>query len=224
MAVIAIPLLVGCSALGLPGLGAPPLPAVDPSGDVVASPGILESPVPVPTPMDLASADGYSLTLPAGWLSADLAATDALSLADLLAATDPTLGALARAGLEMSEARLSLVAVDPLAVAGWGPGVVIATMRTRGMPRDAARSMVEEILAGAPLVSEVVHSVVTLPGGDAHRYDALLQGDTVVVALQAYVFRVGGDSFVVGTLAPQESVAGAQPAFDAIVKSLRFGV
>jgi len=91
------------------------------------------------------------------------------------------------------------------------------------MDRAAARTMVEDLLEQA-LASDVSHSVEGLPGGDAHRYDAIVAGDAVTLQLQIYVFRVGGDSFVVVAVAPVDLFGGAQATFDAIIKSLRFGV
>jgi hypothetical protein len=225
LAIAAIPALTGCAALGLPQL--PGSSLLEPAGQTFdASPGPGGSPDPAQVMAYVASPDGYSMSIPSGWATVDLSAQDGLALADMLAVIDPGLGALGRLGLETSGARLSLLAVDLVAApdASVAPGIVVVTMRTRGMPKDAARSLVEDLLAGAPLGSQVVHSVQGLPAGDAHRYDAILLGDTVTLQLQAYVFRVGGDSFVVAAVAPSDRFGASQAAFDAIVKSLRFGV
>jgi hypothetical protein len=225
LALIAVPALAGCSALGLPDLGSTVI-TLDATTDPLASQDPLAPTLPAPTPGYYASADGYSLTMPVGWGAVTITAEQGPLLIDLLAGLDPTLGELARAALDGSGARITMVGADltAAAVGEVGPSVAVATLRTRGMPKDAARAQVEALLAAAPLMSEVTHTVVTLPAGDAHRYDAVIAGATITVQLSVYVFRVGGDSFVVGVAAPQELFAGAGPAFDAIIKSLRFGV
>ncbi|MFN8621979.1 MAG: hypothetical protein U0869_14710 [Chloroflexota bacterium] len=221
-AVLAVPMLTGCAALGLPTL---PGGSVDPlAADILASPDPAASPLS-DTATDIASPDGYALTLPAGWAASDLAGQDTLPLTDALAATDPALGTLARGALDQSGARLSLLAVDAVAAASgtWAPGILVSTMRTRS-DKTAARHMVEDLLAQAPLATDVSHSVEGLPAGDAHRYDAVITGDTLDVEVQVYVFRVGGTSYIVGAVAPEDQFAASQPAFDAILKSLRFGL
>lgn len=224
LTVIAVPALSGCAALGLPDL---PGSTLMPFGSQAADP----SPAPDSSttssgPGYVASADGYSLSVPSGWTALDLSTEDGLALADAVASVDPTLGSLGRLGLEQSGARLSMVAVDLFAASTGedGPGIVVATMRTRGMDKAAARTMVEELLEQAPLASEVDHTVVGLPAGDAHRYDAVIVGETVTLRLQVHVFRVGGDSFVVAAVAPEAQFDAARPAFDEVVQSLRFGV
>ena len=170
----------------------------------------------------IASADGYTLSIPGGWGATDLSLEDGLALADTVADLEPTLGALGRMALELDGSpRLSMVAVDLVAASsgGYAPGLIIATLRTRGMDKAAARNMVEDLLALAPLAMDVIHTVEGLPAGDAHRYDAIVEADSgAMLRFRIDVFRVGGDSFVVA------AVAGAEPVFDGILKSLRFGV
>ena len=227
LAAVAVPALSGCAALGLPQVpGVPLVPVVSESVDTSPVPGVSPDLALTGT---VASADGYSLSLPAGWTAADLSAEDGLALADLLGAVEPTLGAAARAGLEADGApRLSLAALDAEATSlgGYGPGVIIATMRTRGMEKTAARSLVESLLGQTNLAADPIHTVEELPAGDAHHYEAFVLADTPGVELQfdIYVFRVGGDSFVVAAVAPEAEFSAAQPSFDAILKSLRFGV
>lgn len=222
---LAAAVLSGCAALGLPDLGSTGSITIasDPA-EVTTELGA--SPLPVATPVYVASSDGYSLTVPVGWAAADVSNVDGLAVAAAVAALDPSLGSILQVALDSTGARLSLVSANQAAVATGGPapGVVVATMRTRGMPKDAARAAVEGLLASAPLVGEVLHSVETHPAGDAHRYDAVLAGDTVTLRLQAYVFRIGGDSFLVAAVAPEDLFASAQADFDLIVRSLRFGV
>ena len=224
LAILAIPALSGCAALGLPDLpGSTLLPFGSDVVDLSPAPDASSAPAAVGY---VASADGYSLSIPGGWGALDLSGEDAFALADAVALVDPRLGELARTGLERSDARLSLVAADLVAAAagGYSPGVLVTTMRTRGMEKGAARNLVEDLLAEAPLAADPIHSVEGLPAGDAHRYDAIVLGDTVDLQLRIHVFRVGGDSFVVAAVAPDDQFEGAQPVFDRIVKSLRFGV
>jgi len=234
LAVLAVPALTGCVALGLPEM---PGTALTPFGIIVVEASVVPDASALPGGPStgagtIASADGYSLDIPGGWGASDLSAEDGLVFADTIALVEPILGGLGRAALEsdfalQSRARLSLVAVDVAASAtgGAGPTVVVATMRTRGMDKGAARNAVEDLLAQAPLVAEPSHSVEGLPAGDAHRYDATIASETgSALRLQIYVFRVGGDSFVIAAMAPEDLFDASQATFDSIIKSLRFGV
>jgi hypothetical protein len=226
LAVVAVPALVGCSALGLPQLPGVPLTPMTPE--------VLDaSPLPGTSPEvaamgTVASVDGYSLAIPAGWSATDLSDEDGLGLADLLATIEPALGSIARSGLEADGSpQLSLAAVDQAAEleGTYGPAVVIASMRTRGMEKGAARNLVESLLGQTTLATDVGHSVQSLPAGNAHRYDALIVADSgVTVQLEVYVLRVGGDSFLVAAVAPEDRFAAAQQDFETILRSLRFGV
>jgi hypothetical protein len=220
----AIPVLTGCSAVGLQDLSVGSLViGVDPAA-AEADPAA--SPIPIATPMHHASSDGYSIDLPVGWGAADVSGMDPGPLLAAAAAADATLGALANDRFAASGAHLSLVGTD-LAAAATGefaPGIVVLTMRTRGLPRDHARSLVEESLAIAPVAGEPRHSVETHGAGDAHRYEATISGDRVSLHVQVWVFRAGGLSVILGTFAPVDQASAAQPALDVIVSSLRFGV
>jgi len=226
LAVLAVPALTGCAALGLPEMpGAALVPLTTHTVDASLAPS--DSGSPLGALGDVASPDGYSLSIPSGWVASDLSTTDGLALADALALVEPDLGALGRTALSDPRApRLSLVAVDAVAAAAGtlAPAVIVATMRTRGMDKAAARTMVETLLAQAPLATDVIHSVEGLPAGTAHRYDATITGTIGDLQLEIRVFRVGGDSFVVAAVAPADQFAAAQPTFDAIIESLRFGV
>ncbi len=224
-AVLAVPALVGCSALGLP--QAPGMPLVPLTQAATESPAPGVSPV-LASQGVVASVDGYSLEVPTGWTATDLSMEDGLALADLLATIEPTLGAIGRQGLEAAGSpHLSLAVVDgtTATAGGYGPAVVVATLRTRGMDKATARNLVESLLGQATLLADVSHTVEGLPAGNAHRYSAIVSGDSgVTLRLEVFVFRVGGDSFVVTAVAPEDRFAGVQATFDAIVRSLRFGV
>lgn len=226
LAVVAVPALVGCSALGMPQL--PGVPLTPTTSELFG-----ESPQPGTSPEagamgTVASTDGYSLAVPSGWSATDLSGEDGLALTDLLSTIEPTLGMVARQGLEADGSpHLSLAAVDQAAdlEGTYGPAVLIASMRTRGMEKGAARNLVESLLEQTTLATDVGHSVQSLPAGNAHRYEALVVADSgVTVQLQVTIFRVGGDAFVVAAVAPEDRFAAAQPSFDAIIRSLRFGV
>jgi hypothetical protein len=226
LAVVAVPALVGCSAVGMPQLPGVPLTPVTPEVfDASPQPDVSPGTVAMGT---VASVDGYSLAIPAGWSATDLSGEDGLALTDLLALIEPALGAVARSGLEADGApHLSLAAVDQAAEleGTYGPAVIVASMRTRGMEKGAARDLVESLLGQTTLATEVGHRVESLPAGNAHRDEALVVADSgVTLQLQIYVLRVGGDAFVVAAVAPEDRFAAAQPAFDAIIRSLRFGV
>jgi hypothetical protein len=227
---LTVPLVGGCSALGFPEL--PPsssTPFGVTFGDPAPSPDPAATPAPVQTPGYFASVDGYSLTLPVGWAAVDVDPGKAGALVGLLATTDPILADLASLTLDETGAELSMLGADLVAATTTTtttpPAMVVLGLRTRGQPRDAVRRSLEAIVTEVPaLEGEVEHEVVALEAGDAHRYALTVVGEASSLRLQAYVFRVGGDTFIVAFFAPVELWDGTVPLFDGIVDTLRFGV
>jgi hypothetical protein len=219
--IMVAPLIASCSALGLPE-GATSL-------DITSAADIVDpaaTPAPLPSPVQLSSNDGYSLTLPAGWVGSRANNEDTRAVFEVLAAGDPLLGAEASALYESTDADLSMVAVDGSEV-GLVPvpsfmGMVVIPSR-RGSEDTELR--LEGILATLGTVtSEIERTVVSVRAGDARRYDLTVAGDLVTVQLRAYLFTVGNDGFIVLFGSDPAFAAGAASNMEAIVKSLRFGV
>lgn len=213
-------ILAGCAALGIPDR-AVPFAAMAPR----SSPEPGASPEPAASPDLVAGPDGWSIALPAGWATTDLSRLDPAALGELLSLADPAFAVPARTGLELSGARLGLVAIDATnATDPWPASLVVLTLRTRGLPRDTARDLVAAIVTDLPLAADPVESAASLAAGDAHRWELAVTGETAVLRIRADLFRVAGDAILVAAIAPDERFATDAPVFDAILESLRFGV
>ena len=63
-----------------------------------------------------------------------------------------------------------------------------------------------------------------MPAGDAHRFELQVRGSGAPVRLRLYLFAVGDEAVVLAFGASASGFDDASPSFDAIIKSLRFGV
>ncbi len=215
------PLVAGCAALGLP--DAPDSLDFTGAADVVDP---ATSPVPVPSPVQLSSNDGYSLTLPAGWVGSRTNNEATRAVFETITVGDPLLGVEASALYEGTDADLSMIAVDGSEV-GLAPVpsvMAILVIPSRRGSEDTEQR-VEDILESLVTVtSEVERTVASVRAGDAQRYDLTVAGDLVTVQLRAYLFTVGDDGFIVLFGSDPTLAASAAADMEAIVKSLRFGV
>jgi hypothetical protein len=220
-AVMAVPLLAGCTALGLPddpaGFGVPPeADVLDPSA--TAAPSL--------DPVRLSSNDGYSLTLPAGWVGGRTNNDATRAVLEAITAGDGLLGAEADILYSGTGADLSMVAADAAEVGQTQVPPVMAILvipSQRGS--DDTEQRVDDILAGlTTLTSEVERSVASVRAGDARRYDLTVAGDLLTVQLRVYLFTIGDDGIVVMFGSDPTVAVGAAADMEAIVKSLRFGV
>jgi hypothetical protein len=220
-AVIAVPLIAGCSALGLP--DAPtslditgPADAADPAATFA----------PVPSPVQVSSNDGYSLTLPAGWVGGRTNNEATRAVLAAISGDDPLLGTEASALYGATDADLSMVAADGSEVGLVPvPSVMAILVIPSQRGSDDTQRRVEDILAGlATATSEVERTVASVRAGDAQRYDLTVAGDLLTVQLRIYLFTVGDDGFIVLFGSDPAIAAGAASDMEAIVKSLRFGV
>jgi hypothetical protein len=220
-ALMAAPLIAGCSALGIPDTA---------SGlDLTDSTGLVDpaaTSVPLPSPVEISSNDGYSLTLPAGWIGARTYNVATRSVMDAITAGDPLLGTEARALFDDSDADLSMVAVDTAEIDLVPVPSVMAIMlipSRRGA--DDTERRVDAMLGNlTTLTSEVDRSVTSVRAGDADRYDLTVSGDLLTVQLRMYLFTVGDDGIIVLFGSDPAFAVGAASDMEAIVKSLRFGV
>jgi hypothetical protein len=219
-AIMVAPLIAGCSALGLPEGPA----ALDLTDAAVIDPAATE--VPAPSPVQVSSNDGYSLTLPAGWVGGRTNNEATRAVLEAIGAGDPLLGAEATALYEGEDVDLSMVAADGSEVGLVAvPSVMAVLVIPSQRGSDDTERRVEDILGGlATVTSEVERTVTSVRAGDAQRYDLTVAGDLVTVQLRAYLFTVGNDGFVVLFGSDPAIAAGAASDMEAIVKSLRFGV
>lgn len=225
LVLIAAPFLAGCAALGLPPIAGDPFASEgSPEPGATADPGV----TPASSPTFFSSHDGYAMTLPAGWAGTSLTPANGGLALQLLGTADPALGTLAQDMVDASGATISMLGGQitqelPDVIP---PGVTVAVLRTRGIPDDETRAFVWGLIGDLPGAADTLtHSVVTLPAGDAHRFDLNVEGDVLgSVHLRIYLFSVGDDAIIVTFAANADAFPDALPAFDSIIKSLRFGV
>ena len=108
-AILVAPLIAGCSALGLP--EGPASLDITGAADAADPAATL---APVPSPVQLSSNDGYSLTLPAGWVGSRTNNEATRAVLAAIGGGDPLLGAEASALYEATDADLSMVAADAI--------------------------------------------------------------------------------------------------------------
>jgi hypothetical protein len=223
MALLAVPLVAGCSVLGLPPAGEAldALPAAGVEGDIVPTQR------PEPSPTFFSSNDGYALTLPAGWVGVKTkgsASDDALAA---LSGADSILADEAQAILDATDARMSMIGAlaTDMAPEAVPPGIAILVMRTNGASDDATQKRLADVISGLSTVDGAVdHSVISVAAGDADEYLLSVRGDELSVRLKVYLFTVGDDGVVVLFGADPTVFDDAESDMDAIIKSLRFGV
>lgn len=221
-AVVVVPLLAGCSALGIPDSAA----GLD---ITAAAPGALDpdgTAAPAPSPVQVSSNDGYTLTLPAGWVGTRTNAEVTRNAFAALTLGDDLLGGEASALYEATDADLSMVAADAteIGLTPW-PCVMAILVIPSQRGSDDTEQRIDDILANlTTATSEVERTVTSVRAGDAQRYDLTVAGDVLTVQLRLYLFTVGDDGIIV-LFGSDPALAGdASADMEAIVKSLRFGV
>jgi hypothetical protein len=227
LTLLAVPFLSACSALGIPPLpGQALLGAASSSSAPGTTPGTGAATPLALTPTFFSTSDGYAMTLPAGWGAVRVAPNAAAGLLDVLNANDASLAGFARGILAATGARLSMVGADLLdASLVVPPGVLCLVLPTHGATNDDVEATVQQDIATSPAVDGAVsHTVITVPAGDAHRFELQVRGSGAPVRLRVYLFLVGADAVVLVFGASASGFDAASPSFDAIVKSLRFGV
>jgi hypothetical protein len=223
MALLVVPLVAGCSVLGLPPADAAldALPVAGVEGDGVPTPG------PEASPTFFSSNDGYALTLPAGWVGVRTRGSATDDAFDALSGVDVVLADEARAILEATGARMSMIGAraTPMEPESVPPGIAILVMSANGETDEETQDRLAEVINGVSTVDgEIEHSVISVAAGDADEYLLTVQGDELAVRLKVYLFTVGDDGVVILLGADPSVFDGARSDMDAIIKSLRFGV
>jgi hypothetical protein len=220
-AIMVAPLVAGCSALGL---------REDPTTLGLTGAAEVADPAatlaPLPSPVQLSSNDGYSLTLPAGWVGSRTNNEATREAFAALTAGDPLLGTEASRLYEDADADLSMVAANGSEVGlVTVPSVMAIVVIPSRRGSDDTEELVGDFLSNPAIAaSEVERSVASVRAGDAERYDVTVAGDLVTVQLRVYLFTVGDDGFIVLFGSDPAIAASAASDMEAIVKSLRFGV
>jgi hypothetical protein len=217
--VMAAPLIAGCSALGLDDRAA----SLDVTAELV-DPTATQA--PAPSPVQVSSNDGYTLTLPAGWVGGRTNNDATRAVFEALTGRDSLLGVEAQQLYDGTDADLSMVAVDSdeLAAVPVPPVMAILVIPSQRSSQDTEQR-VDDTLAGlTTLTSEIERTVTSVRAGDAQRYDLTVAGDVLTVQLRLYLFTIGDDGIIVLFGSDPAVAVDAAADMEAIVKSLRFGV
>jgi hypothetical protein len=105
--------------------------------------------------------------------------------------------------------------------------VTVLIQPSSGLPLGFVSPVAEQFIRRIPGVTgDVTKTNMTVPAGQTVRFDYTVQpasGGTPVT-LQTYLFVQGSNSYLVTFAASSDVFPASQPAFDAIIQSLRFGV
>jgi hypothetical protein len=151
-------------------------------------------------------------------------------LLDLLGTQQPAVADLVRDYLQLSNARISMVALEGgLPGSGGLPANAnVLVQSSLGLPLSLVSSFVSSAIGQLPgVVGPVTRETVSLPGGEAARLRFEVQVDvegTVLptTALESYILIRGEEAYVVTFVTSADQLADDQPVFDGIIQSLCF--
>lgn len=202
---------------------APVVAPVDPAAPVATPSGLVEA---LPDATWWPHPEGYAMVLPAGWSGVAIDESRAGQLIAAVLAVDPELAARISAVLDSTDARISAIAADASAVDGVGPLVIVLAQPTQDRGAHAVKSLVKEQIAGLPgLADGPFRDDVSLPSANGVQFEFTIADPTLgVLQVRALLFRFGSDAYLVSFVAPEAGFEAAEPIFEAIAVSLRFGV
>lgn len=173
----------------------------------------------------VAATNGLQLTLPPGWVGFDSETPEAVILAasrehPQLTDTLASIGSI----------QLVFVAVDATATGdGQAPSMTITNaggaIPVPSLLEQLARQTVNQIKASQPVDGDVEVRTVELAAGPAVnlRWKLTPAGDDEALGLDAYFLSLVQGTYIVTFAAPVSVVTGFEPAFEAIVGSMRDG-
>lgn len=221
-AAMVIPLLAGCTALGIPDDAT----SLDAAAAIPDEFDPSATTAPAASPTELSSPDGYSLMLPAGWVGTRTNGEATRAALEAVTAGDGLLGEEATALFEITDADLSMVAANTsqIPVTTVPPVMAILVIPSQRGSADTQQRLDDILGSLATVTSEIQHTVASVRAGDAQRYDLTVAGDLLTVQIRLYLFTIGDDGIVI-LFGSDPAIAGdASADMEAIVKSLRFGV
>lgn len=170
--------------------------------------------------------DGYAMVLPAGWIGVALDEADAGRMMDALEAANPLLAARIEGVLIGTNTRVSAVAAAAIVEAGLSPLLIVLAQPTVDLGAHAVKTLVKEQIAGLPgLVAGPFRDDVMLPAAKGVRFDYTIDDpDVGSLQVRSYLFRFASEAYLVSFVASVDAFEEAEPIFEAIAASLRFGV
>lgn len=200
-----------------------------PSPPLSPAPTPRPSPTPVPTPSIYVSPDGYTITVPAGWTGRTIDPNDIAPLLDLIGTAQPEAADLLRTYLNVTGARVSLVAVDNDVshyVDGLPPTANVLIQPSFGLSLSFVGSNVAQIIGGLPAVSgDVSREEVTLPAGPAMRLTFRVATDGAAgpsAAVVSYLLVRGSSAYLYTLVAPESEAVRDTQVFEVMIRSLCF--
>jgi hypothetical protein len=170
--------------------------------------------------------DGYAMQLPPGWSGAALDDAKASQLVDAVSQVSPDLALRIEEVLDTTNSRVSAVAGDPSAAEELPPLLIVLAEPTEDQQAHAVKSLVKDQISDLPgLSGGPFRDDVTLPTARGVRFDFSLEDpDLGAIQVRSYLFRFGGDAYLVCFVASEDGFEDAEAIFEAIAASLRFGV
>ncbi len=170
--------------------------------------------------------DGYAMVLPPGWSGAAVDDAQVSQVIDALAVESPELADRIETVLDTTASRVSAVAADPSPTEGLAPLLVVLAQPTDDQPAHAVKSRVKEQIASLPgLSGGPFRDDVMLPTAKGVRFDfSVVDPDLGALQVRSYLFRFGGEAYLVCFIAALDEFEAAEPIFEVIAASLRFGV
>jgi hypothetical protein len=165
-----------------------------------------------------------------GWLALPVEDADVDALLDLLGSQQPAVADLVRDYLELTNARISMVALEGGlgGSAGLPANANVLIQPSFGLTLPFVSSFVSSAIEQLPgVVGPVTRETVSLPGGEAARLRFEVQADVggtalPTTALESYILIRGEEAYVVTFVTSADQLADDQPVFDGIIQSLCF--
>jgi hypothetical protein len=163
--------------------------------------------------------------LPSGWRGIALDEAQAGQLIDALSVAYPGVGERVESVLSATGSRVIAIAVDEASDADSLILLVLA-QPTHDQQAPAVKTQVKEQIAALPgLVAGPFRDDAALPSASGVRFDySIADPDLGTLQVRSYLFRFGSDAYLVSFVAPDTEFEAAEPIFEAIAASLRFGV
>lgn len=172
------------------------------------------------------SVDGYELTLPPLWAGLAVDVDDVEPLLTVLGSQQPEVVELIRTYLQISGARVSMVALDNDPAHGGGsipPNANVLVQPTFGFPDEFVVGVVSSALGRLPgVVAPPTRESVTLPAGPATRFRFDIRTGGGTGSLATYLLIRGGSAYLVTFVTVAEQLPRDEPIFQAVVNSFRF--
>jgi hypothetical protein len=170
--------------------------------------------------------DGYAMALPSGWTAVNVDGSTSATLIAIVGDELPGLGGRIDDVLATTGSSLSMVAVGTSTQADVPPCVIVLAQSTQGHRARQVKTLVAEQIAALPGIEGLpTRTDETLPDAEAVRFDYVVNDpDLGALRVRSYLFRFGGQAYLVNFAAPTAAFGGLEPVIADIVESLRFGI